>query len=90
MPGNGVKVQFDPATGGASTPNTVHPAVITSAYGNHGVYINNMLPNLWRESIGDERSIVRFEDGSRVPADVVSELVAILQRLEGSPRMAKA
>ena len=77
---NGVKVQFDPATGGIHT-EYVYPAVITSAYGNHGVYINNMLPNVWRESIGDEGSIVRFEDGSRVPADVVSELAAILQRL---------
>jgi alpha-ketoglutarate-dependent taurine dioxygenase len=77
---NGVRVQFDDATRGIRS-EYVYPAVITSAWGNRWVYINNMLPNLWRESIGREDSIVRFEDDSRVPQDVVSELVEIQRRL---------
>jgi alpha-ketoglutarate-dependent taurine dioxygenase len=77
---NGLKVEADPATRGIRT-EYVHPAVITSRWGQHSVYINNMLPVLWQESLGRGSSIVRFEDDSTVPADVVDELVRIQERL---------
>jgi alpha-ketoglutarate-dependent taurine dioxygenase len=77
---NGLKVEFDGTTKVVRT-EYVHPAVIMSAWGNHTVYINNLLPVLWQESTRRETSIVRFEDGSKVPGDVVDELVEIQQRL---------
>jgi alpha-ketoglutarate-dependent taurine dioxygenase len=77
---NGLRVEFDGATKTIRT-EYVYPAVITSAWGNRSVYINNMLPVLWQESIGRDASIVRFEDGTKVADDVVKELVAIQQRL---------
>jgi alpha-ketoglutarate-dependent taurine dioxygenase len=59
----------------------VYPAIITSTWGNHTVYINNMLPVLWQESMGRETSIVRFEDGSKIPEDIALEVSEIEKRL---------
>jgi len=77
---NGLDLDVDGTTRAIRT-EYVHPAVLTSAFGKHTVYINNMLPVLWQESMGRDASIVRFEDGFAVPEDVVQELVAIQQRL---------
>jgi len=58
----------------------LHPAVVTTRWGGRRAYINNLLPVVWQESTVREDSIVRLEDGSRVPPDVVDELVEIQRR----------
>jgi alpha-ketoglutarate-dependent taurine dioxygenase len=56
--------------------------VIRSRWGNHLVYINNMLPVLWQEQqLGRTTSIVRLEDDSKIPQQLVDEVVAAQQRL---------
>lgn len=60
----------------------VHPAVITSRWGSHRVFINNMLTVLWQERVlGLTKSIVRFEDGSEVPDALVEDVRGVQQRL---------
>ena len=76
----GLTVQADGVSKSIKT-EYVHPAVIRSRWGNRTVYINNMLPVLWQESTGRQTSIVRFEDGSRIPEDVVREITEIQRRL---------
>jgi alpha-ketoglutarate-dependent taurine dioxygenase len=77
---NGLQVRLDRDTGELHT-EYMYPAVITSQWGGHRVYINNMLPVLWQESLGRDASIVRFEDGSQIPGEVVEEITAVQQRL---------
>ncbi len=58
------------------------PGVIKSRWGNHLVYINNMLPVLWQEQqLGRQTSIVRLEDDSKIPSQLVDEVVAAQKRL---------
>lgn len=77
---NGLLVKVDRAARAIDT-EYLHPAVIRSRWGNHAVYINNILPVIWQEQMGRQTSIVRFEDGSKIPQDVVDEVVAVQQRL---------
>jgi len=76
----GLTVNVDTASKKMRT-DYVHPAIITSAWGNHTVYINNMLPVLWQESMGRQTSIARLEDGSKIPEDVAREVREIEKRL---------
>jgi len=60
----------------------IYPAVITSRWGGHRVYINNMLTVLWQERVlGLDKSIVRFEDGSEIPDDFVQDVRGVQQKL---------
>jgi alpha-ketoglutarate-dependent taurine dioxygenase len=77
---NGLRVKVDRAARAIST-EYLHPAIITSRWGNHTVYINNILPVIWQEQMGRQTSIVRFEDGSKIPSEVVDEVVSVQQRL---------
>jgi alpha-ketoglutarate-dependent taurine dioxygenase len=58
------------------------PGVIKSRWGDHLVYINNMLPVLWQEQqLGRQTSIVRLEDDTKIPEQLVDEVVAAQKRL---------
>jgi len=73
---NGLQVHIDRDSNSIHT-EYVHPAVITSKWGNHKVYINNVLTVWWQEEhLGRETSIVRFEDGSKISKDIIDEVVA--------------
>ena len=63
------------------TTKYVHPAVIKSRWGGQDVFINNILPVEWQESHGKKASIVRFEDDSRIPDEVVLEIKDVTDRL---------
>ncbi len=52
------------------------PAVTSSRCGNHQVFINSILPTM---QLNPE--VLRFEDGSEIPADVMKELNEIAERL---------
>jgi alpha-ketoglutarate-dependent taurine dioxygenase len=77
--GNGLEVRIDHATRTLHT-DYIYPAVIKSRWGDHNVYINNLLPVLWQESMGRKTSIVRFEDGATIPQSIVEEITAIQAR----------
>jgi alpha-ketoglutarate-dependent taurine dioxygenase len=68
--------------GGVFATEYLAPGVIKSRWGNHLVYINSMLPVLWQEQqFGRSTSLVRLEDGSKIPQHLVDEVVAAQQRL---------
>ena len=75
---NGLSVNIDEDANAINT-EYVHPAVITSRWGQHKVYINNILTVQWQEDMGRETSIVRFEDGERIPRSLIDEVVGIQQ-----------
>ena len=58
------------------------PGVIKSRWGDHLVYINSMLPVLWQEQqFGRTTSLVRLEDGSKIPQHLIDEVVAAQKQL---------
>ncbi len=78
--GNGLSTRVE--DGGVLATEYVAPGIIKSRWGDHLVYINNMLPVLWQEQqLGRQTSIVRLEDGSKIPQQLVEEVVAAQQRL---------
>jgi alpha-ketoglutarate-dependent taurine dioxygenase len=78
--GNGLKARAE--DGHVLATEYVHPGVIKSRWGDHWVYINNVLPVVWQEQqLGRKASIVRLEDGSTIPQQLIDEVVAAQQRL---------
>lgn len=58
------------------------PGVIKSRWGDQLVYINSMLPVLWQEQqFGRTTSLVRLEDGSKIPQELIDEVVAAQKHL---------
>jgi alpha-ketoglutarate-dependent taurine dioxygenase len=55
-------------------------AVCRRLYGNDEVFVNNILPVVAQEEVGLETSLVRLEDGSRIPQDVVREILDVTDR----------
>jgi alpha-ketoglutarate-dependent taurine dioxygenase len=76
--GNGIKAHVE--DGRVLQTEYVHPGVIKSRWGNHSVYINNILPVIWQERMGRKTSIVRLEDGSELPAELIDEVLAVQQK----------
>jgi len=78
--GNGIKAHVE--DGRVLATEYVHPAVIKSRWGNHLVFINSALIVYWQEEIlGRDTSIVRLEDGSKLPKQLIDEVVAAQKRL---------
>ena len=77
---NGLNARLDDSR--ALATEFVSPGIIKSRWGNHLVYINNMLPVLWQErQLGRQTSIVRLEDDLVIPQKLVDEVVAAQKRL---------
>jgi alpha-ketoglutarate-dependent taurine dioxygenase len=76
--GNGITAEVD--EGRTLRTEYVYPAVIKSRWGNHSVYINNVLPVVWQEKMGRKTSIVRLEDDSQVPQELIDEVVAAQEK----------
>jgi len=77
---NGLNVKIDREDSSIQT-EYLHPAVITSRWGDHSVYINNVLTVWWQEEhLGRKTSVVRFEDGSKISKDIVDEVVEAQQK----------
>jgi len=78
--GNGIKARAE--DGNVLATEYVHPGVLKSRWGDHWVYINNVLPVVWQErELGRKASIVRLEDGSTIPQHLIDEVVAAQKRL---------
>jgi alpha-ketoglutarate-dependent taurine dioxygenase len=78
---NGMRVIVD-RQAKTLTTEYLHPAVITSRWHGHTVFINNILPVTLQERHGVKGdNLVRLEDGSKIPPEVVSEIETCCERL---------
>ena len=51
------------------------PAFVTTRWGAHKAFVNSMLLVLWQEeALGAKRSLVRMEDGSRIPPEALADI----------------
>lgn len=76
---NGLTMTVEPETGNWITEYVVS-AIRTSMWGRE-VFNNNILPVLDQEDEGSQASLVRMEDGSKIPSGIVAELRAIAERI---------
>lgn len=65
----------------AVTTEYVVSAIRESRCGKHKVFINNILPVVAQERQGSNASLVRFEDHSKIPDEVISEIKEVSDRL---------
>jgi alpha-ketoglutarate-dependent taurine dioxygenase len=64
------------------TTEYVCSAIVKSKCGQHRVFINNILPVIEQEfTYGSKVSIVRFEDGTKIPKTVIREVQEIAAKL---------
>lgn len=70
---NGQTCQVDYEKGTLLT-EYLYPATVTHRWTGKTIFINNILPVVWQERNGKETNIVRMEDGTKVPDDVVAEI----------------
>jgi len=78
--GNGITAHVE--DGRVLTTEYLSPGVIKSRWGDHRVYINNILPVVWQEEqLKRNNSIVRLEDGSKIPKHLIDDVVAAQKRL---------
>ncbi len=78
--GNGITAHVE--DGRVLTTEYLIPGVIKSRWGDHLVYINNILPVVWQEEqLGRQSSIVRLDDGSKIPQHLIDDVVTAQKRL---------
>ncbi len=63
------------------TTEYVYPAIVKTRWGGQEAFLNSILIVEWHEASGKTDSIVRLEDGSRIPDDVLRELQEVTERL---------
>jgi alpha-ketoglutarate-dependent taurine dioxygenase len=77
--GNGISAHVE--DGRVLCSEYIHPAAINTRWGGHTSYINNILPVVWQEkNLGRKSSIVRLEDGSELPQELIDEVLATQQK----------
>ena len=60
----------------------VTPAIVDTRWGGHKAFVNSILIVQWQEDDLDRKvSFVRFEDGSRIPDDVIAEVKEVTESL---------
>jgi len=64
------------------TTQSVKSAVVKPRWSDQDAFVNSILLVLWQEeAVGSERSIVRMEDGSKIPPDILAEVREVSDRL---------
>ncbi len=63
------------------TTNYVTSALVESRCGKHKVFINNILPVVEQELKGSNSSLVRLEDDSKIPDEILSEIKEVTDKL---------
>lgn len=76
---NDMQLQVNPDK--SITTNYITSAVPESRCSNYKVFINNILPVVAQESQGSQVSIVRFEDDSKIPDEIISEIKTVTDQL---------
>lgn len=59
----------------------VYPAFVKTRWGGEDAFVNSILIVEWQEAAGSTDSIVRLEDDSKIPNDVLLELKEVTERL---------
>ena len=65
----------------AITTEYVYPAIVKTRWGGQEAFLNSILIVEWQEAAGKTDSIVRLEDNSRIPDDVLLELQEVTEKL---------
>jgi len=64
------------------TTQSIKSAVVKPRWTDHDAFVNSILLVLWQEdAVGTKRSIVRMEDGSKIPDDILAEIKNVSERL---------
>jgi alpha-ketoglutarate-dependent taurine dioxygenase len=64
------------------TTQSIKRAVVKPRWTDQDAFVNSILLVLWQEeAVGTKRSIVRMEDGSEIPPDILAEVKAVGDRL---------
>lgn len=67
---------------GSLTTEFVKPAVVKTLYGGELAFVNSILIQLWQEDeLGRINALVRLEDGSKIPAEVIEEIKEVAEGL---------
>jgi alpha-ketoglutarate-dependent taurine dioxygenase len=57
------------------TTNFLKPAVVKPKYSDQPAFVNSILIQLWQEEeLGRKSSLIRVEDGSKIPAEIINEV----------------
>lgn len=76
---NNMRFSYNKVDGSIVT-EYVTSAIGRSLYGNHEVFINNILPVVAQETAGLTSSLVRFEDGAMIPDEIITEMQEVTER----------
>ena len=76
---NDMQLQVNPDC--SVTTEYIKSAIQPSRCGKYNVFINNILPVVEQESKGSQASIVRLEDDSKIPDEVIDEIKRVTDRL---------
>ena len=64
------------------TTQSIKHAVVKPRWTDQDAFVNSILLVLWQEkAVGTKRSIVRMEDGSDIPPDILAEVNEVCERL---------
>jgi len=64
------------------TTQSIKSAVVKPRWTNQDAFVNSILLVLWQEeAVGTKRSIVRMEDGSEIPAEILKQVRDVSDRL---------
>lgn len=76
---NDMQLQVKPDN--SITTEYVSSAIKESRCGKHQVFINNILPVIEQEVKGSNSSLVRFEDNSQIPDEIINEIKDVTDKL---------
>ena len=78
--GNDLEAEFH--QDGSLTTNFLKPAVVKPKYSDEPAFVNSILIQLWQEEeLGRKSSLIRIEDGSKIPAEIIAEVRQVSEAL---------
>ncbi len=77
---SGLNLKIDSSTQ-LITTEYVQSALVKSKWGNRDVFVNSILSVEWQEAHGKTDSLIRLEDDSKIPEDVMQEVKEVTSRL---------
>lgn len=76
---NDMQLQVKPDN--SITTEYISSAIQASRCGKHNVFINNILPVIEQETKGSNSSLVRLEDNSKIPDNIINEIKEVTDKL---------
>jgi alpha-ketoglutarate-dependent taurine dioxygenase len=75
-----LNLKFDSSTQSITT-EYVQSALVKSRWGGQDVFVNSILSVEWQEAHGKTDSLIRLEDDSKIPEEVMQEIKEVTSRL---------